>query len=262
MSITHNNKVLFLHGGPGLHAAVERAWFCDSLPVLWWDQPAIAAGDPAPFSTLTGHAARQLQVMSDLNDGPVDLIAHSFGCNLAAALTKEHPDLIHSITLLGCMSLNPFHPFLYLGQKLLDTGYDRTGLLEAIKVAQEVQNEAQFTALIQALFPEPCLPGIYFGPRSAATKDRYQELARTAPPIDMTTFFAIWLDMINTSPLAGRNRFAGKVIALLGEHDPVLRVDESMDNWRKIFPQSQFKIVDAGHILHLELPPETWLHRA
>ena len=48
-------KMLFLHGGPGLHAAVERAWFGDSLPVLWWDQPAVAADDPAPFLMLADH---------------------------------------------------------------------------------------------------------------------------------------------------------------------------------------------------------------
>ena len=55
---------LFLHGS-GFHGAIERAWFGDSLPVLWWDQPAIAADDPAPFQTLVGHAVKQIQVLAD-----------------------------------------------------------------------------------------------------------------------------------------------------------------------------------------------------
>ena len=67
-------NTLFLHGGPGLHCAMEREWFGDSLPVSWWDQPAVA-GNPAPFHALLSHAARQS------SDGAMPDIS----CNLSPA---------------------------------------------------------------------------------------------------------------------------------------------------------------------------------
>ena len=252
-------KMLFLHGGPGLHAAVERAWFGDSLPVLWWDQPAVAADDPAPFRTLVGHAAKQLQALAASRGGPVDLIAHSFGGQIAAALANEYPALIRRITLLGCAPPDPFRPFLLLGQRLLEAGYDRPGLQDAMKAAQETPDENRFAALIQACFPDPYIPGIYFGPGSAAAKDRYLTLARVAPPVDLPTFFAVMIESLHAPPLAQVEGFAGEVVALLGKHDPLLRVDEDIKRWREIFSQAQFKVMDAGHFLHLELPPEVWL---
>ena len=261
----NTNKTLFLHGGPGLHAAVERAWFGNSLPVLWWDQPAIATDDPTPFHTLAGHAARQLQTLADSSGQQVDLVAHSYGCLIAAALASKHPALIRRITLLGCLSLNPFHPFLYLGHKLLEAGYERPGLQDAMRAAQESPDESRFTALIQACFPDPAIPDIYFGPGSVAAKDRYLALASAAPPIDVPTFFAVMFDRLRAPPQPRaeacpehrRRRFDGEVTAILGKHDP-LHVEESSEKWREIFPQAQFKVMDAGHFLHLELPPEVW----
>ena len=260
-------KKLFLHGGPGLHAVVERAWFGDTLPILWWDQPAVAADDPAPFRTLVAHAAGQLRALAGSSGGQVDLIAHSFGGQIAAVLANEHPTLIRRITLLGCAPPDPFRPFLLVGQRLLEAGYERPGLQDAMQAAQQNPDDDRFAALIQACFPDPFIPDIYFGPASAAAKDRYLALASVAPPVDLTTFFAVMIESIHASPLARveacpehrRRRFAGEVVALLGKHDPVLRVEESTEKWREIFPQAQFKVMDAGHFLHLELPPEAWL---
>ena len=66
------------------------------------------------------------------------------------------------------------------------------------------------------------------------------------------------LKSLHTQPLPQVEDFDGEVVALLGKHDPVVRVEDSIETWRKIFPQTQFKVVDAGHFLHLELPPEAW----
>ena len=252
-------ETLFLHGGPGLHAVVERAWFNDSLPVLWWDQPAIASDDPTPFRTLVGHAVKQIQALADYGGGQVNLLAHSYSGHIAAAIAREYPALIRRITLLGCPPHDPFRIFILVGQRLLEAGYERPGLQDAMNAAQKTPDEGRFTALIQACFPDPYLPDIYFGPNSAAAKDRYLALASVAPPVDLQTFFAVMLDRLRALPPARVEGFYGEVVALIGKHDPVLHVEESIEEWREIFPQAQFKIIDAGHILHLELPPEIWL---
>ncbi len=95
-------------GGPGLHAAAGRAWFGDSLPVLWWDQPAVAADDPAPFRTLVDHAARQLhalrEIWTDLKSGrlPVRLMAVLSQGN---EIMPEDHNMAVSTTTLGNMLL-------------------------------------------------------------------------------------------------------------------------------------------------------------
>ncbi|MDH4284701.1 MAG: alpha/beta hydrolase [Gallionellaceae bacterium] len=255
-----NSKALFLHGGPGLHAAVERAWFGDLLPVLWWDQPAIAAGDPAPFRTLVDHAARQLRTIADANNGQVDLVAHSFGGQIAAALAKEQPAYISRITLLGCG--NPILQFFNLGKWQLGGEYEHPELQNAIAAAQEKCDESRFFSLAQACFPERRRPDFYFGPDSSAAQERYFALASSAPPLDISTFFSVMRDMLLAPPLPQINDFAGNVTVFLGKHDPLLQLDEDMERWRRIFPQSQFRIVNAGHIPHLELPPEMWFYHA
>jgi pimeloyl-ACP methyl ester carboxylesterase len=256
----NENNALFLHGGPGLHAAVERIWFGDSLPVLWWDQPAIAADDPAPFQTLVGHAARQLQAMADLNDGPVKLIAHSFGGQIAAALAKELPAYMSSITLLGCS--NPIRQFFNLGKWQAGGEYEHPELQSALTAAEEKCDESRFFALVQACFPERRRPDFYFGPSSTAVRERYFALAGATPSLDATTFFTVMRDRIHAPFLPQINGFAGEVNVFMGKHDPLLQLDEDMERWRGIFPQTQFIVVNAGHILQLELPPEVWLHHA
>ena len=243
-----------------MHAAVERASFGESLPVLWWDQPVIPADVPTPFHTLVDHAARQLQAMADLNNGPVGLIAHSFGGQIAAALAKELPKHISSITLLGCG--NPILQFFNLGKWQLGGEYEHPELRNVLAAAEKECDEGRFFALVQVCFPECRRPDFYFGPGSSAARERYFALAGAAPPIDATTFFTVMRDQIHAPPLPQINGFAGEVNVFLGRHDPLLQLDEDMESWRRIFPQAQFKVADAGHVLHLELPPEIWFEHA
>lgn len=251
MKTLHN--ALFLHGGPGLHAAVERAWFGDALPILWWDQPSVAA-DPTPFRTLVAHAASQLETLADTVGERVDLIAHSFGGQIAVALTREYPALIRNITLLGC-SPDPIRGFIIFARRLIEAGYEHPGLRDALAAVEESCDENSFSALTQACY---ALSGIYFGPNSAKMRERYFAIAGETPPVDTATFFAVMREFLHAPPPAQITGYGGEVAMLMGEHDPVLCVDEDREKWRGVFPQAEFKLVDAGHIVHLELPPQAW----
>lgn len=254
MRTLHNT--LFLHGGPGLHAAAERAWFGDALPILWWDQPAVA-DDPTPFRTLIAHAATQLEALADTAGGQIDLIAHSFGGQIAAALAGEHPALIRHITLLGCAP-DPIHQFFLLARQLLEAGHEYPGLRDALTAAEENCDESCFFALVQACYPGGALPGIFFAPHSAGVRERYSAVAARTPPVDAATFFAVMQEFIHTPPPAQVTGYGGEVTILMGRHDPVLCVDKDSEKWRGVFPQAKLKVGDAGHIVHLELPPEAW----
>ena len=156
------HNALFLHGGPGLHSKVEHTWFGDTLPILWWDQPAIApalAGGPSPFRSLVAHAGRQLEALVESNGEPVDLIANSFGGQVAASLAREYPTLIRRITLLGC-SPDPVRQFFLLARRLLEAGCEHPGLRDALAASEESCDESRFFAMVQACFPGGALPEI------------------------------------------------------------------------------------------------------
>ena len=249
-------STLFLHGGPGLHSAVEREWFGDTLPILWWDQPHVA-DDSAPFRTLVYYAANRLGILAGSSGGKVDVIAHSFAGQIAAVLAREYPQLIRRITLLGCPHDRVSHFFLF-ARRLLEAGYDRPGLKEALAAVEANCDESNFFALIRACYPDSTLPGIYFGPQSTEVRDRYLAMAAKTPPVDFATFFAVMRDLFhtpNSTQLAG---FDGEVKVIMGRHDPLLDLDADKKKWLGVFPQAEFELVDAGHFLHFELPPEAW----
>ena len=244
------------HGGPGLHSAVERVWFGDKLPVLWWDQPSVA-GESAPFRTLVAHAGRQLEILADSGGGQVNLIAHSFGGQIAVALARQYPGLIRSITLLGSPP-TPVHAFLHFARRLLQTGQEQPGLRDVLAAAENNCDENRFLALIQACYPDGALPASYFGPKSAEAQERYFAMVAKTPPIDIATFFAVMQEFLHAPHLAQVTEYGGEVIMLMGRDDPVLCVEEDLIKWREVFPQLDFKLLDSGHFVHLELPPEAW----
>ncbi|MBK4737249.1 alpha/beta fold hydrolase [Noviherbaspirillum pedocola] len=107
--------ILFLHGGPGLDAAAERAWFDASIPVDWWDQPRVATLEH-PFRTLCEMAEERLEYWHAANGAPVPVLAHSFGAVIAHALCLRRPDLISQLVLLTPL----FDPLLVLSPKKVD----------------------------------------------------------------------------------------------------------------------------------------------
>ena len=54
---------LYLHGGPGLNCAVERAWFGDTYPILWWDQPRFPADAENAYQATLDAAAEKLAAL-------------------------------------------------------------------------------------------------------------------------------------------------------------------------------------------------------
>lgn len=251
-----SQNTLFLHGGPGFHSAAERAWFGDTLPILWWDQPAVAGG-PTPFRTLVAHAGRQLETLANSSGRQVGLIAHSFGGQIAAALAREYPGLIRRVTLLGCPP-DPIRQFFLFSRRLLEAGREYPGLRDALAAAERSCDEGRFFALVQACYPDSALPDIYFGPLSTTVRERYFAMATKTPPVDMATFFAVMQEFLHAPNSTQPAEYGGDVEIIMGRDDPLLDLDADKQKWLGVFTQAKFRLVDAGHFLHLELPPPAW----
>jgi pimeloyl-ACP methyl ester carboxylesterase len=254
--VGRDNRALFLHGGPGLNAGAERLWFGDSLPICWWDQPIVSGGSLAPFGQLVAVAADQLRAMADDTGELVALIAHSFGGQIAYALAREAPELVKSITLLGCVT-DPFLPLFRLCRQMAKI-QSSPALEAAILDAETRLDQHSFESMVLSAAVHPAYPSVYFGPDSAAARDHFLALFATGSILNLETFLTVMNDLLNAPVLAPVGGFDGEVTLLLGRHDPLLAVDEDIVAWQRIFPQLQAQVVDCGHFVHLELPPEIW----
>jgi pimeloyl-ACP methyl ester carboxylesterase len=256
-AMTSRKNTLFLHGGPGLHSAVERVWFGDALNVEWWDQPSVSA-DFSPFSALVTHSASRIEALAASCDGSSNLIAHSFGGLIAVELVRMHPELIGSITLLGCPP-DPIGQFILLARRLIEAGYVFPGLRDALVEVEHSCNVNNFFALVQACYPDGAIPDIYFGPDSAAARERYLAIATQTTPMDAASFFMVMQPLLDKPYTMQRSAFGGTVNILMGQHDPLLDLETDSKKWRSIFPQAKISIVNAGHGVHFEVPAEIWL---
>ena len=246
-------EAFFLHGGPGLNAGIERLWFGRELPMRWWDQPNVA-GEADPFDVLVEAAADQLAQIAA--DQPVRLIAHSFGGQIAYALARKQPKLIRRITLLGC-AVDPASAIVRLCHRAAAVS-GSTALTHAISIYEADLNLETFKAMVIAGATDPAYPSVYFGPGSAAARDRYQSLLPQVAPLDVATFLDVINGFLRPPSLDALPAFCGEVDLVMGRHDPVLSLDADVATWRRVFPQARLVTVEAGHFIQLETEPAVW----
>lgn len=251
---------IFIHGGPGIDAAVERKWFGTELPVLWWDQPPIPEAHPAPLSALSNAAGEQVRRLVDLNGGPIDLIAHSFGGRIAIELSRVMPEQIKRIVLLAC-GMNPIAQILRLGQQLVNRGEANHALAAAVAAMRTRFDEERFFALLAAINAIPDVLRTYFARASQTAAQRYFELAATVATNDAATFAAAMREQLRLRQPIGQSIFVGPVALYFGREDPLIAAEEDLAKWSAVFPQASCQVVAGGHMLHLEIPPDEWLPR-
>ena len=250
-------QAFFLHGGPGLNAGVERLWHGSSLPVSWWDQPAVGAC-ATPFASLVEAAAAQLEKMAAA--APIWLIAHSFGGQIAYALARDRPQLIGRITLLASAT-DPASAILRLGRRIAQAG-GSAAVAAAVAAAEAELNAETFQAMVFAAAADAAYPGVYFGPGSTAIRERFLALQPQIPPLDLDSFLAVMQGFLQAPPLAALSGFEGRVDLIMGRHDPLATAQVDGLAWQRIFPQARIATLDCGHFVHLETPPAAWLQPA
>jgi pimeloyl-ACP methyl ester carboxylesterase len=246
---------MFLHGGPGLSAGLERQRFGDTLPVHWWDQPHLDADVSAPFERLVEAAEKELGRLFDAQEKPVALLASSFGVHLALALIERAPGKIGSLDILGG-TLNMRTAFVRLAQRIAEVNRDAE--LEAVGVRAEERGDSEsLWALIEKLFTVNNLLNFYWGPDAKQQCESMKALAVSGLLVHAGTFQAVLGDFIERKP-AAPPAFSGLVRVLIGRFDPYARANDP-ERWRAVFPKASVEFVEAGHFPHLELPAKDWM---
>lgn len=250
-------RTLFLHGGPGLNAGVERIWFGDSLQVDWWDQPAVPPCARSPFEFLV-HAAEKRLCTLARSDAPIALLAHSFGARLAVELVRRQPSRITHITLLaGIFDLTS--AFIALAKTLIIKQCPSRELRSSLALAGDSHNFQAVRKLVEELLTTPGMSDHFWAPQSHRLRERFNTIAATALHHDTTTLFAVLEEGLENSLAPAPAGYSGPVRLLMGKHDPLLEIERDLARWQVIFPGLQLDICEAGHNPHFELPVWQWL---
>ncbi len=246
---------LFLHAGPGLNAHVERQVLGDRYPhIHFWDQPSLPQRAGA-FRFLVDAAAAEVERLAAASGGRVDLLAHSFGGHLAAALLERLPERVGDCRLVSVIHDVP-------------TGYLNLLRLMAADAATERGLRDDITAFLAAhpaTRGDPARVWEYFGliVREAAVLRRYwlepahyrryTELAATGPAWDAETFRNVLEDFLADYGQAPQPVLDKPVRIELGGRDPLLNLDPEIALWRARFPRADITVrPGSGHFIHLE----------
>jgi pimeloyl-ACP methyl ester carboxylesterase len=246
---------LFLHWGPGASAGVERAWFQDRLPVLWWDQPTSFRDASNSLSELVLEAEEQLRTLSEAAQRPIGLIAHSSGGQIAYELTRRIPERIQSVTLLSC-NASPARAFIHLGRHLAKK---TPVLLPLVEKAREQLTPGTFWPLVQAIAAIPDFMGCYW--KNDAARDRYRAIEKDCPPLHMETFQRVMQNLIELPPLHSRISSITALVPVdcyFGLADPLQDLDEEETQWKHAWPWARIHRLETGHFPHFEAEPGAW----
>lgn len=245
---------LYLHGGPGLNCAIERAWFGESFPVLWWDQPRFPADAENTYQATLDAAAEKLAELHALQGNPIPLIGWSFGARLAIDLAHIAPQAISTLTLLAptfCLETAFAQLHTYLVRK---GNADHSQPPSA-----PTGNHTSFMQLVMAILTTPDVFSHYWSPSSRAQFDRHSlEVART-DWFDLPTFTAVSRELIQrpTVPLPAGHSIRVRILA--GRHDPYFAPDSDLELWETLLPEASIRIVDSSHMLPFEIPSTEWM---
>lgn len=240
--------------GPGLSAFAEREILSQSWPknTDFWDQPAVSG--PAAYRDLVEATFEKIETLSAGGKNKIDLVAHSFGGNLARECLEKMGASVASV-------------------RLISTGPDPVAGFHRLlkRLVAEEETESTLQKKIAAFFAESPLPGreslwemigligqdpnfmrIYWPER--ALYDAYNGIAARGPGIDFSTFQDVLNDFSRKDPaIPSRILWKGKAELILGEKDPLLDPEEVARYWRTCFPELDVRRKpDSGHFPHLE----------
>lgn len=250
---------LYLQGGPGLNCAIERVWFGENYPVLWWDQPRFFADAENAYQLTLDAAAEKLAELHATQRKPIHVIGWSFGARLALDLAHRAPEAIGTLTLLA-PSLCLETAFNRLAHYLLTRGASiPTSVSPASSSNNRANNHEDFMLRVINTLSTPNLFSHYWAPTSGAQFARHSKEAASTNWFDLDTFSAVSRDIIKRpiAPLSTGRITCIRILA--GRHDPYFDPKTDIDFWKTIFPEASIRIENGGHMLPFEILATEWL---
>lgn len=251
--MSNTPTVLYLQGGPGLNCAVERAWFGDTYPVLWWDQPRFPADAENAYQATLDAATEKLAEFVARRGKPIHVIGWSFGARLGLDLAHRAPDAIGTLTLLSPTFC-------------LETAFARLHTYLAFKGNADLPqppsastgNHSSFMQLVITILTTPNVFSHYWAPSSRRKFERHSSEAACTDWFDLPTFTAVSRELIQRPVVALPAGQCGNIRILAGRHDPYFAPDTDIKLWKSLLPGVSIRIVDSSHMLPFETPTTEW----
>lgn len=250
------HDTLFLHWGPGGNAYVEQTLLARRYPqVHFWSQPGIERPSRA-FEHLLDAASAEVERLAGAGGRPVNLIAHSFGGHLAAALLARMPDKIGHCHLFSTAYdiASGFRSLLQIMASSPQTEEDLKRQIDRLllSAAPVVSDWRQLRQQIELIFSDPGVLRHYWS--RPAQYSAYVALAASAPPLHVQTFENVLRDFLakhfgRGHPFTGTQR----ITIELGGKDPLFDLADARRSWAWHFPTAQIiERPGSGHFIHLE----------
>lgn len=240
----------FLHYGPGGNAYVESQKLNSILPnAIFWDQSK-AKDSQTPFQSLVKATADEIKK----NTSPVNLVAHSFGCDLVAGFLPGGDALFDKIILISPLRSIP-QAMLNLAKNLLakknepalETAYKAANLNSAEKM-----DATLFWNLVSNIVIHPFYGSAFW--TSANEQKNYENIAANGPAFDGQEWQTLMQDYLFQNNINDFKKLKGKdVLVIFGETDPYLDLAIDIPFWQQIVGNHNvITIKQTGHFLHIE----------
>jgi pimeloyl-ACP methyl ester carboxylesterase len=192
---------------------------------------------PGPVS-IDRHAADAAALLGHLGVAPVHVVGHSSGAAVGAQLALDHPDKVHTLTLLelSLLSLPKGHAFLQ-------------GAGPVIEIYQAGDHEHAFAAFMSAV------SGLDWD-TCRATLDAQAPGVVAQSIKDADTFFGIELPSLAEWSLDADQARAitQPVLSVLGSDTELLWVEVAAFLRTNVSQVEEAKIDGVGHLLHIQQP--------
>ena len=217
----HGAPIVFLHGGMAFFDnsfAKQRDYFAVYRTVIGIDQRGHGHSPDGPWSlSYKMMADDTAAIIEQLGLGPVDVVGHSDGADLALILVRDHPQLVRRLVISGANL--------------------RSGLS-----AEEVQQRSQWTPVhlaekVRALADS--LPPWFqtdYGKVSPDGPDHWMKL--------MAKCYQMWIQPIVIEP-ADLKKISIPVLVMAGDHD-FTSIEENTEIYRDL-PKGQLIVVPASN---------------
>jgi len=254
-------KHIFVHGGPGLNSNPElhllsASFIKEAAPIVFWNEPSKLRPQGSSFKDQDAfqHMLEELRkfIIAESEDGPVVILAHSFGAFAINDLLPAIGDRVERLVLLA-----PVLDLRNLDGNILDIAVKECSQRNLHAEASEFENykanlddeftDERFEGLAKALAIEDVL-GSYW--RNKDMAQVYSSYLIAEHMIDFDSFKAVRKSVKKND---SRNQFNGRVSIVYGNIDPVTKLEQDLPKLKLLYPASEVAISScSGHYPHLE----------
>lgn len=256
--------VLFYPGGPGLNGNGERELLTASyraagLDLVAWDEPSSLRPDPSEPAAERANAFERYLLSAERSftrlsaNGPLGVMAHSFGAFAACHVASRHPGAIRALVFVSTALSSPHADRNMLGIAARDfeaAGDPRAAVIRQTLASYSGRFDERTEIGFRAVVEDERLFDAYWHDKDAMARF----LACYAPPrfgLDLEGFFQVR----RAGPHLPHGPIDVPATLILGRRDVIVSGEAETALLRGLFPRLTIHVLEeSAHYPHVEEP--------